>query len=218
MLTAAAVIAASYAIGSVPVAWLVARLRGGVDLRRVGSGNTGASNLFQTVSKKLVVPVGMAQVGQGLAGIVIARAVGEPASVQVACGIAAVAAYNWSPWLGLQGGRGVGPAIGYLTALTTFDALPVFIAVALLGVPAGASPLSVAAALLVTPVAAYAGGEPRAVVAGCGIVAMLVLVKRVLGNEPPVPDAARPGVYVTRLLYDRDIRDREAWVRRRAGG
>jgi hypothetical protein len=43
-------------------------------------------------------------------------------------------------------------------------------------------------------------------------------VKRVLGNEPPEPGATRPAVYVTRLLYDRDIRDREAWVRRRAGG
>ena len=217
MLTTAAVIAASYAIGSVPVAWLVARLHGGVDLRTVGSGNTGASNLFQTVSKKLVVPVGMAQVGQGLAGILIAQAAGETATVQVACGIAAIAAYNWSPWLRLQGGRGVGPAIGYLLALTTFNALPIFIAIGLLGVPAGASPLSVAAALLATPVAAYAGGEPRAVVAGCGIVAAMVLAKRVLGNEPPEAGASRPAVYVTRLLYDRDIRDREAWVRRRAG-
>jgi glycerol-3-phosphate acyltransferase PlsY len=218
MLTAAAVIAASYAIGSVPVAWLVARLRGGIDLRTVGSGNTGASNLWRTVSKKLVVPVGLAQVGQGLAGILIARVAGEPSSVQVACGVAAIAAYNWSPWLGLQGGRGIGPAIGYLLALTPFDALPVFIAVALLGVPAGASPLSVAAALLATPIAAYAGGEPRAVVAGCGVVAVMVLVKRVLGNEPPEAGAPRPGVYVTRLLYDRDIRDREAWVRRHVGG
>ncbi len=213
MLTAAATIAASYAIGSIPVAWLTGRLRG-VDIREFGSGNAGASNIWQSVSKALVVPVGLTQIGQGLAGIMIAKAAGAETGVQVACGLAAIVAHNWNPWLRLQGGRGVGPAIGFLLALAPFDALPAFIVVAVLGVLARATPQGVGLALLAAPVAAYGGGADAAVVAGCGAAAALVLLKRLLANEPPEPQYARPGVWWNRLIYDRDIRDREAWVRR----
>lgn len=214
MLGAAGTIIVSYLIGSIPVAWIAGRLRGGVDLREYGSGNVGASNVWQSVSKALVVPVGLAQIGQGLAGILIAKAAGEGDGVQAACGLAAIVAHNWNPWLRLQGGRGVGPAIGFLLGLATLDALPAFIVVAVAGVPFGFIPQSVALALLVTPAAAYVGGEPAATVAGCGFVAALVLLKRVLANAAPDPESPRPGVWWNRLVFDRDIRDREAWVRR----
>jgi len=211
---AAATIAASYAIGSIPVAWLAGRLRGGIDLREYGSGNVGASNVWQSVSKALVVPVGLAQIGQGLAGIMIAKASGQGDGVQVASGLVAIVAHNWNPWLRLAGGRGVGPAIGFLLGLATLDALPAFIVVAAAGVPFGLIPQTVGLGLLVTPAAAYAGGEPAVVVAGCGAVAALVLLKRLLANGAPDPEIERPGVWWNRLVYDRDIRDREAWVRR----
>ena len=214
MLTTVAVVAASYAIGSIPVAWLVGRVRAGVDLRQVGSGNVGASNIWQSVSKSLVVPVGLTQIGQGLAGILIARAAGEAVGTQVACGLAAVVAHDWNPWLGLKGGRGVGPAIGFLLGLATLDALPAFIVVAVAGVPFGLIPICVGLGLVLTPAAAYAGGEPAAVVVGCGALALLVLAKRVLANGPPDPDLARGAVWYNRLLFDRDVRDREAWGRR----
>src|SRR5512139_1355222 len=130
MLTAVALVMASYAIGSVPVAWLAGRLRGGVDLRELGSGNVGASNVWQSASKALVVPVGLTQIGQGLAGIELAKLAGESNGVQVICGLAAIAAHDWNPWLRFRGGRGVGPAIGFMLGLATFDALPAFIVVA----------------------------------------------------------------------------------------
>jgi hypothetical protein len=66
----------------------------------------------------------------------------------------------------------------------------------------------------VTPAAAYAGGEPAAVVAGCASMTALVLLKRLLANGAPDPEFERPGVWWNRLIYDRDIRDRDAWVRR----
>jgi acyl phosphate:glycerol-3-phosphate acyltransferase len=219
MLTSVAVIVASYAIGSAPVAWLAGRLRGGVDLRESGSGNVGASNLWQSASKALVVPVGLVQIGQGLAGIELAKLAGASAGVQVICGLAALAANDWNPWLRFKGGRGVGPAIGFLLALATFNALPAFIVVAVASVLFGLTPVGVGAGLLVSPVAAYAGGEPAAVVGGCVAMTALVLMKRVLANGPP--EQPVPGVWRNRLLFDRDIRDRDAWVRRgldRRGG
>jgi glycerol-3-phosphate acyltransferase PlsY len=214
MLTTVAVVVASYAIGSIPVAWLAGRVRAGVDLREIGRGNVGASNVWQSVSRALVVPVGLAQIAQGLAGILIARAAGQGSAAQVTCGLAAIVAHDWNPWLGLKGGRGVGPAIGFLLGLATLDALPVFIVVAVAGVPFGLIPLCVGLGLALTPAAAYAGGEPAAVAIGCAALTVLVLAKRVLANGPPDPDLPRGGVWRNRLLFDRDIRDREAWVRR----
>ena len=212
MRTSIGLIVASYAIGSVPVAWLAGRLRGGVDLRELGSGNVGASNVWQSVSRALVVPVGLLQIGQGLAGIEMAKLAGASSGVQVTCGLAAIAAHDWNPWLRFKGGRGVGPAIGFLLALATLDALPAFIIIAVASVPFGLSPVGVGLGLLVAPVAAYVGGEPAAVVAGCAATALLVLAKRLLANGPPDPNV--DGVWRNRLIFDRDIRDRDAWVRR----
>ena len=55
MLSGILIILASYVIGSVPIAYLTGRLLGGIDLRRSGSGNVGASNVWQSVSKASVV-------------------------------------------------------------------------------------------------------------------------------------------------------------------
>ncbi|MBF6599580.1 MAG: glycerol-3-phosphate acyltransferase [Dehalococcoidia bacterium] len=212
MLTSAGVIAASYAVGSVPVAYVVGRARG-VDIRERGSGNVGASNVWQSVSRTLVVPVGLAQIGQGSAGVLIARAAGEGTGVQVAAGLAAVVAHNWNPWLRCRGGRGVGPAIGVIGAVSP-PALGSFIVIALGGVALRAVPQGVGAALAGAPVAAAVAGEPPAVSGGLALVAIFVLLKRLLGNDAPEPRYARPQVWLTRLLYDRDDRDRDAWVRR----
>jgi glycerol-3-phosphate acyltransferase PlsY len=209
-----AAIAVSYLIGSVPVAWLAGQLRRGIDIRDYGSGNVGASNVWQSVSHALVVPVGLAQVAQGLAGVYLARALGAGEGVAVAAGLAAIVAHDWNPWLGFQGGRGVGPSIGFMLAVAPFDALPAFIVVALAGVPFNQSPVSVVAALLVAPLAGFAGGEHTIVVAGCGLMTAIAIAKRLVANGQPAPEHARPAVWLTRLLYDRDIRDREEWVRR----
>jgi len=212
MLTGAAVIAASYAIGSVPVAYLAGRGARGIDIRRYGSGNVGASNVWQSVSHTLVVPVGLAQIAQGAAGVLIARAAHEPDGVQAAAGVAAVVAHNWNPWLGLAGGRGVGPAIGVMAAASP-PALATFIAVSLAGVALRAVPQGTAGGLAAAPVAALASGTPAAA-AGLAAICAASIAKRLLGNGPPDAAYARPRVWWTRVVYDRDDPDREAWVRR----
>ena len=217
MLTASLVIAASYAIGSMPVAYLSGRIVRGVDIRDVGSGNAGASNVWQSVSKPLVVPVGLTQIGQGLAAVLIAKAAGQSEGVQSAAGVAVIVASDWNPWLRFAGGRGVGQTIGVLLAIAPW-ALAAFIVIALAGVALRAIPQFVAIALIATPVVAAIAGASPAAVAGCATLAALAMIKRVLANSAPAPDCARPGVWLTRLAFDRDIRDREAWVRRGLAG
>lgn len=214
MLLAAVIIVGAYAVGSVPVAYLVGRATRGVDIREYGSGNVGASNIWQSVSKALVVPVGLAQVAQGLAGPGAALLLGYGDGVRVAAAVAAVVANDWNPWLGFTGGRGIGATIGALIVLSP-AALVVFIVIGVAGVLARAIPQGIALALVATPFAALAAGQPGTIVLGCALLAAIALVKRVLANGAPAAEAERPSVWGHRLLYDRDVRDREAWVRRR---
>jgi glycerol-3-phosphate acyltransferase PlsY len=213
MLLDGAIILCSYAIGAVPVAYLAGRLTRGVDLREHGSGNPGASNIWQSVSKALVVPVGLAQVAQGAAGPALAALLDRGAAVEASAAIAAVVANDWNPFLGFSGGRGVGMTIGALIVLSP-AALVTFIVIGVAGVILRVIPQGVALALIATPVAALAAGDPTAAIIACAALAAIALVKRVLANGPPAADAERPAVYANRLLYDRDIRDRNAWVHR----
>src|SRR5205823_2377518 len=167
-----------------------------------------------TVSKPRDVPVGLAQIAQGSAGPLIARALGEGSGVHVAAGLAAVIAHNWSPWLRFTGGRGIGPAIGVLLVISPV-ALAVFVVLAFIGVALKAVPQLMALGLVLSPAAAAAARQPAPVIAGCAALALIVLLKRVFANGPPEPPDARPGVLRNRLIFDRDIPDREAWVHRR---
>ncbi len=214
MLAAISTIAVAYLIGSIPVAWLSGRILRGVDLRAVGSGNAGASNVWQSVSKVLVVPVGLIQIAQGAAAVLVARVAGQGDAVQVLAGIAAVVANDWDPWLGFSGGRGIGQTIGVLLVLS-WAALGLFAIVALIGVVARAIPQFIALALVLAPGAALVSGQTAPVVAGCAALAALALLKRLLANEAGAAlSGPRPGTWRNRLVFDRDVRDRDAWVRR----
>ena len=118
VLEAAIIVLVSYLIGAIPIAYLTGRAIRGVDLREYGSKNVGASNVFQSVSKWMVVPVGLAEIAQGMAGILLAKLADQDLSVQVAAGLAAIAGHNWSPYLRFAGGRGVAHAIGFMTVLS----------------------------------------------------------------------------------------------------
>lgn len=210
MLSAILIVLASYLIGGVSAAYVAGRILRGIDLRLYGSRNVGASNVFQTVSRAAVVPVGLLDIAQGMAGILIAKAVGEDLSVQVAAGLAALMGHNWSPFLGFTGGRGIGPAIGFMLVLS-WPGLGAFIGVSLAGVALGAVPQCVGLGVVLAPLAAIARGQSPEIVAGLAVLPALVLAKRLLTNEPSLP---RDGsVLLNRLLYDRDTREREAWVR-----
>jgi glycerol-3-phosphate acyltransferase PlsY len=207
------VLLAAYLLGSVPVAWLAGRATAGVDLREFGSGNTGASNVWQSPSRALTIPVGLLQIAQGAGAVLIARAADQETGVQVACGLLAVLANNWNPWLGFTGGRGIGQSIGFLLVVSPI-ALVLFIIVALIGVVLRAIPQFVALAIVLAPAGALVEGQGPAVVAGMVALVVLLMLKRIAANGAPSPSHERPRVWLFRLIYDRDVRDRDAWVRR----
>ena len=106
--------AISYSIGSIPCAYIIARLAGGIDIREHGSGNVGATNVARTVGTTAGITAFLCDAGKGLAAVLLAAALfpssGLPGSL-IAC-IAAVAGHNWPLFLGFRGGKGMATMIG----------------------------------------------------------------------------------------------------------
>jgi glycerol-3-phosphate acyltransferase PlsY len=214
MLTAGLIVLASYLLGGVSVAYATGRLLRGIDLRQYGSGNLGPSNVWQQVSRPATIPVGLLEIGQGMIGIAVAKAADQSLGVQVAAGLAAIAGHNWSPLLRLNGGRGVGPAIGFMLVLSPL-ALGVFIVVSLAGVVLRVVPQFVLAGLIAAPFVALGNGQAPEIVVALSVMAALVAAKRLLTNRPSLPPGADPvEVLLCRLMLDRDTRERERWVGR----
>ena len=217
MLVAALVVLASYLIGAIPVAYVAGRLKG-IDIRRYGSANVGASNVYQSVAHWAVVPVGLAQIALAMAGIGLAKLVDQPLGVQVAAGVAALVGACWSVYLRLAGGRGIAASIGFLLLLTPFT-LAVFTVVAVAGALVRQVPLGVGLAIAVTPLASLLIDGPGPIAAGCLCMVAIIFAKRLLGSPGlRAEGVSRRDLLLNRLLYDRDVRSRDEWVRKGLDG
>ena len=147
---------AAYLLGSVPNGLVVARLRG-VDIRSVGSGNIGATNVFRAVGKGWGI---LTFAMDFLKGLVPAMAfptlAGCPGTgMALACGFTAVAGHNWSAFLGFKGGKGVATSAGVLLAVAPLAALIGLAVWAMLLVATGYVAVASMGAALSIPAAAW---------------------------------------------------------------
>ncbi|HHX97621.1 MAG: glycerol-3-phosphate 1-O-acyltransferase PlsY [Kiritimatiellia bacterium] len=111
-------VAGAYLLGSIPNGLLIAKTKG-VDLRRTGSGNIGATNVFRCVGKSFGILALFLDAAKGfIPAFVFPRLLeGPPNWLALACGIAAVAGHTWPVWLGFKGGKGVATSAGMLLGI-----------------------------------------------------------------------------------------------------
>lgn len=107
----------AYLIGSFPSAYLMARLRKGIDIRAVGSKNVGAMNVFYKVGFAEGILVLAMDIGKGAVAIALARWLGVPVIAELFAGVAAVMGHSFPVWLKFRGGRGGATVIGILIFL-----------------------------------------------------------------------------------------------------
>ena len=175
-----AAVACGYLAGSVPFAYLLAQRRG-IDLRRVGSGNVGATNVLRTSGARQAVLAMCLDAAKGAVAVLVARALTTGPATPVAAGLASVIGHIYPVWLGFRGGKGVATAAGVFVVLAPL-ALAIASAVFVLAVwvtryisvgsMAGAIALAVSAA----------AGEATGAVAVGGAMAALIIVHRHRGN------------------------------------
>jgi glycerol-3-phosphate acyltransferase PlsY len=111
----AAAFAFGYLLGSIPFGLLLTRLAGAGDIRKIGSGNIGATNVLRTGRKGLALATLLLDGAKGAAALLIVyRFYGE--EMALAAGIGAMLGHVFPVWLGFKGGKGVATALGLLLA------------------------------------------------------------------------------------------------------
>ena len=108
-----------YLLGAVPFGLLLTRAAGLGDIRQVGSGNIGATNVLRTGRKGLAATTLVLDGGKGAAAVLIAAALAGPAAAPAAplwAGAGAVLGHLFPVWLGFRGGKGVATGLGVLLA------------------------------------------------------------------------------------------------------
>jgi glycerol-3-phosphate acyltransferase PlsY len=189
---------AAYLIGSIPVGLLVARGAAGVDIRRQGSGNIGATNVLRTLGRTAAVLTLVGDIAKGYVAASLARRVGAGPAWDALGAVAAIAGNCWSVFLRLSGGKGVATGLGAFLALAPLATAPA--AVVWLAVAATFRYVSLASimACLGLPLAVLALGYPwPSAVAAVGAAAIIIqrhrpnLHRLLSGTEPRLGERAR---------------------------
>ena len=194
-------ILAGYLLGGIPFGIVVARIVGGPDPRRIGSGRTGGANTARAIGLPAAIVAGLLDAAKGAVSIVLAQVLGAEALVVVLAGLAAIVGHSRSPYIGFRGGRGVAPAWGALVVLQPLAAaavIPIFVGIlvvtrisslaSLTGSLVGGAALAAAVALTPLPPAYYVYA-----IGGAGLVWLFHVdnIQRLLaGRERRIDDPA----------------------------
>jgi len=156
--TVAACLALGYALGAIPFGLILTKFAGLGDVRAIGSGNIGATNVLRTGRKGLAAATLLGDALKGTAAVLIAAQVGEAA--MLAAGLGAFLGHLFPVWLGFRGGKGVATFIGVLLAFSPL-ALLAFAGIWLgLAFALRYSSLAALAASAATPLVLWALGRP----------------------------------------------------------
>jgi len=186
-----------YLLGSIPFGLVLTRAAGLGDIRKIGSGNIGATNVLRTGNRKLAALTLVLDAGKAALAVVLARYFfGETAAMLA--GFLAFIGHIFPVWLRFNGGKGVAAMIGALLALSwpvglIFCAIWLFMALLV-----RYSSLAALAAAAAAPVFAYifSGGEMSFTVLGLTLLLFLRhrenIQRLMAGNEPKIGAASKP--------------------------
>lgn len=179
-----------YGLGAIPFGLILTRVFGAGDLRTIGSGNIGATNVLRTGRKGLAAGTLLLDMAKGAAAVLIARAIGP--DYALLGGVGAFFGHLYPVWLRFKGGKGVATMLGICVALTWQVGLA--FAVVWLGALAISRTSSVGgmAAAIAAPITAFALGEAASAIMLIALALMVLWkhgdnIKRLMaGTEPKV--------------------------------
>ncbi len=166
----------SYLLGSIPTGYIIGSLAG-VDIRKVGSGNVGATNVARVVGKKRGLLTLIADVTKGFLPVFVAGRLGLSHTAVALVAIAAFLGHLYPVFLKFQGGKGVATALGVLLALAPMATV---VLIALFGVVAGSSrlvSLSSIVAALAAPIMLWSLSYSPIVIATGVFLAVMITVR-----------------------------------------
>jgi len=192
-----------FTVGSIPFSFLLARFMAGVDIRSVGSGNIGATNLARALGPRIGAAGLLLDLLKGTAAVLLARAAGGPGAggdPGVLAGGAAIVGHMYTPFLGFKGGKGVATGAGVFALLAPWAMLASLV---VFGLATGLSRMVSVGSILAAvalPIAAHCLGAARPIETLAALVAILVVARhrsnltRILrGEERRLGSGERPG-------------------------
>jgi glycerol-3-phosphate acyltransferase PlsY len=208
-----------YLMGAIPTAYLLARWRRRIDLRRHGSGNVGGANLVKLGARWLAVAVVIFDIGKAMPAVAVANVIGLDIWQQVVIGIAAVVGHNWPVFLRFSGGRGIATIMGVALIVPVLNgyipwSLIAFIAIMLINLFTVRNiPVGIGICVALMPIISWAVGEPLAITLGFVAMFVIMIIRRLTPRRTQISASVPTGeLLLNRLLFDRDIRDRETWI------
>jgi acyl phosphate:glycerol-3-phosphate acyltransferase len=179
-----------YLLGAIPFGLVLTRMAGLGDIRQVGSGNIGATNVLRTGNKPLALATLLLDAGKGALAVVIARWFGLDETTAMIAGAAAFLGHVFPVWLKFKGGKGVATFIGTVAALCWPVALALVGTWLLVAALFRISSLAALVAALLTPLYAWiVVGWDLSIV--CALMAVLIVFRhrenivRLLQNKEP---------------------------------
>jgi glycerol-3-phosphate acyltransferase PlsY len=115
----------AYLIGSIPTAYLVARVTLGRDIRSVGDNNSGAANVFRVVGPKAGLACGAFDIIKGGVAVIVVGVLAHDTGIKMFAGVCALAGHIWPIFLRFRGGRGAAVSVGVMIAMLPILGLPV---------------------------------------------------------------------------------------------
>ncbi|RAL71100.1 putative membrane spanning protein [Dehalococcoides mccartyi] len=212
-------IPAGYLVGAIPMAYLLSRWRRGIDIRRYGSGNVGASNVIKTAGKKLGLAVFVFDVSKGAIIILLAGWLGLELWQQIVVGLLTIAGHNWPVFLRFNGGRGIATSLGVALVMAPVPALIALSTALTFGFSkngSGGFSGSRGVAGYVRVFSRFFGvQEHQTVTWGFAGLFLIMIVRRLMAPDSEYSSTVSKAELVfNRMFLDRDIRSRSVWINR----
>jgi acyl phosphate:glycerol-3-phosphate acyltransferase len=172
----------AYFLGSIPFAFLLVKAAGRGDVRKVGSGNVGATNAMRAAGWKVALPIAILDIAKGVAAVLLMRQATANPDWVAAAGLAAIVGHCFPVWLRFRGGKGVATGAGVFFTLAWLPTVVIAgVWVAMLLVFRFVSLASVTAAAAF-PIALFFIARPPGPVVLCAVLAALVIIWRHRAN------------------------------------
>lgn len=178
---------ASYVLGSIPTGFLIGKARG-IDIRTIGSGNIGATNVFRTFGTAAGIGVLLVDALKGLLAVALVswliwKAYGGAGGLftrewlEIDAGLAAIVGHNYTCWLHFKGGKGIATSAGVLLALVPYSLLIILtVWIVVLGLTRFVSLASVCASFTL-PFATWLTGRSTTLIGITAAMAALAIYK-----------------------------------------
>jgi len=182
----------AYLMGSIPFGLVLTRLAGQGDIRKIGSGSIGATNVLRTGNKSLAAATLLLDAGKGAAAVLIGQSLGGPDFAVIAA-FMVIVGHLFSVWLRFHGGKGIATGLGVMLALSWPAGLIALVVWVILAAVVRISSLASMISAASAPIALWFVTHDMQFVQTAGLIALLIIVKHhsnilrlIKGEEPRI--------------------------------